>query len=400
MQFRRWIAACVCVVVTCHAAHAEDDAHAPVFGGPDSVEIRISEDVQSWDDIRQGLIDNYGLVISGDYSTVWMTADDTVSDDTAAGGIARVYGTYDLGKFENGALVYKFEHRHGFGSTSPFDFSLGQIGYAGLLSPPFSDGNFRTQNLYWRQRLNDGRATLVAGILDVTDYVDVFGLGSPWMHFSNLAFSTGSATIGLPNDASVGVALGAMLGDHVYMVAGIADTNGDPSRPFEGFENFFSDNEYFTSVEFGITLSQQRIFFDNYHITFWHKDEQEAAAISDGWGVAVSASRFVNEKWAPFVRGGYAKDAGSLLEASASVGLGYKTDVFDGLFGAAINWGRPNESTFLPDLDDQLALEVFYRFGASEHLALTVDVQYIKDPALNAEEDSVFVTNLRARFSF
>ena len=143
-----------------------------------------------------------------------------------------------------------------------------------------------------------------------------------------------------------------------------------------------------------------RIIFDNVHVSLWHKDEQEAAAIPDGWGVAVSASKYVNDRWMPFVRGGYAEDAGSLLEASLSAGVGYQTEAFDGLLGAAVNWGRPNESTFGPDLDDQFAAEVFYRIAASKRIALTADVQYIQDPALNPDENSIWLLNLRGRISF
>ena len=41
-------------------------------------------------------------------------------------------------------------------------------------------------------------------------FKDAFALASPWLHFMNFAFSTGSAAIGLPNDAAVGLADGTM----------------------------------------------------------------------------------------------------------------------------------------------------------------------------------------------
>ena len=74
----------------------------------------------------------------------------------------------------------------------------------------------------------------------------------------NFGFSTGSAGIGLPNDAAVGVAYGSMITDNMYAIVGITDTNGDPSDPFTGFDNFFSDNEYFTSAEIGWLLFHNR----------------------------------------------------------------------------------------------------------------------------------------------
>ena len=378
-----------------------DTTSGPGFGGPNAVENQVESDFgDSWDEWKQSLKDDFGLVLSVDYTTVLLTANETFDDKEGTGGIARLFGTFDLFNVENGTLVYKFEHRHAYGSVSPFDFSLGQIGYVGLQEPPFNDSDFRTQNLYWRQRMNDGRSVLTAGVLDVTDYLDAFALASPWLHFMNFAFSTGSATIGLPNDAAVGVAFGTMLTDKFYLIAGITDSNGDPSEPFKGFDNFVSDNEYFTSVEIGYTSSQERIIFDTYHLTFWHKDRQVAANIPSGWGVNFSASRDLNDKMMPFLRGGITEDAGSLLEASISGGVGYQTVAFDGLLGAAMNWGRPNEDTFGPDLDDQLALEVFYRASLGERFAVTVDLQYIQDPAINPVESSIWMFNVRGRVAF
>lgn len=376
-------------------------APAPGFGGPNAVENQIESDFgETWDTWKQTLKDDLGLVLSVDYTSVLLTANETFDDKNGTGGIARVFGTFDLFNIENGALVWKFEHRHAYGSVSPFDFSLGQIGYVGLQEPPFNDTDFRTQNLYWRQRMNGGRSVLIAGVLDATDYLDAFALASPWLHFMNFAFSTGSAAIGLPNDAAVGAAFGTMLTDRFYLIGGITDTNGDPSEPFKGFDNFFSDNEYFTSVEIGYTTSQERIIFDNYHVTLWHKDRQDALNVPSGWGLAFSASRYLNDNLMPFVRGGYTEDAGSLLQKSLSVGIGYQTETFSGLLGAGVNWGEPNEDTFGPGLDNQSALEVFYRVPAGKHVALTVDVQYIKDPAINPVESSIWMFNLRGRIAF
>jgi porin len=215
-----------------------------------------------------------------------------------------------------------------------------------------------------------------------------------------LAFSTGSAAIGLPNDGAVGVAYGSMLSDNLYMIAGITDTNGDPGKPFEGFGNFFSDNEYFTSVEIGWTSSHERIIFDNMHITLWHKDRQVAANIPDGWGLAFSYSRYLNDNLMPFVRGGYTDDAGSLLQKSLSAGFGYQLQNHPGLLGVGLNWGEPNATTFSPGLSDQFALEVFYRFPLDERIAVTADMQWIKDPALNPTKSTIWMFNVRARFTF
>ena len=66
-------------------------------------------------------------------------------------------------------------------------------------------------------------------------------------------------------------------------------------------------------------------------------------------------------------------------------------------FGFGFNWGEPNEDTFGSGLDDQYSTELFYRFQAAERLAFTGDVQWLKDPALNPDESSIWMFNLRAR---
>ena len=119
-----------------------------------------------------------------------------------------------------------------------------------------------------------------------------------------------------------------------------------------------------------------------------------------GWGFAFSYSRYLNDNLMPFVRGGYADDGGSLLQKSLSAGVGYQPPNFPGLLGVGVNWGEPNESTFSPGLSDQLALEVFYRFPLQDRIAITADTQWIKDPALNPSESTIWMFNVRARFTF
>ena len=374
------------------------DSSGPGFGGPDAVENMLYDEFDTWDAWKQQLQTEQGFGFSVDYTGVFLSSSQAFSSDTASGGILRAFGAWELA--ENGSLVWKFEHRHKYGSLSPFDFSLGSMGYVGLQEAPFNDSGFRVQNFYWRQRFNSGRTTLIAGVLDATDYVDAFALASPWLHFMNFAFSTGSATIGLPNDGAVGAAFGTMLNENWYLIGGLTDTNGDPGNPLNGFETFFQDNEFFKSLEIGYTTSQGRIIFDNYHLTLWHKDKQDAADVNSGWGAAFSASRYINDRVMPFVRGGYADDGGSLLQKSLSLGVGYQTDAFSGLLGAGFNWGQPNEDTFGPGLDDQYAIEVFYRVPFLKKFAITADTQLIRNPALNPDASTLWMFNLRARGAF
>ena len=197
---------------------AEFDA-SPGFGGPDATENTIAADrapavsvikrnpLKVWNNWKKEITGKTGITFSLDYSAVGLNGDGTTRDN-ASSGIARFYGSWDLvnrGSKNTGAFIWKIEYRDGYTEPPPSGFAIGELGYVGLQEPPFSNQRFRTTNLYWRQRFNEERSTLVAGFLDTTDYVDVYALASPWLHFFNFAFSTGSATMFVPNDATTGL---------------------------------------------------------------------------------------------------------------------------------------------------------------------------------------------------
>jgi porin len=45
-------------------------------------------------------------------------------------------------------------------------------------------------------------------------------------------------------------------------------------------------------------------------------------------------------------------------------------------------------------------MEVYYRLQVTREFAITPDVQLLIDPALNPEEDTIWVFGLRARLGF
>jgi porin len=191
-----------------------------------------------------------------------------------------------------------------------------------------------------------------------------------------------------------------MLTDQFYIIGGFADSNADSTDPFEGFDTFFNNREYFKTLEFGRVTSRDRFYLDNTHVTFWHADERDAAGVARGWGVNFSYSKSFNEKWMPFFRGGYADEGGTLLQKTLSAGLGYHWGGNNSLLGLGFNWGQPNEDTFGPGLDDQYTVELFSRLQVLRNLQITPDIQYIRNPARNPEASSSWVFGLRARLYF
>ena len=385
------------------------------FGSPDQVDNQIAEDkssiswvfkerlVEPYFEWKKNLQEKYGLGFGVDYTGVYLKANSSPAgaEDRAGSGIVRFFGAWDLigrKSGNTGAFVWKVEHRHKYTDIPPqaFAFNLGSVG---LIEPPFSDQGFRWTNLYWRQRWEEPKITLFAGFLDATDYLDVYALASPWTGFLNFAFSTGTLTIPVPNDAALGAAAGGMLTDSFFLIGGLVDRNADPEKPFDGFDTFINDREYFKSIEIGWTPSHDRIYLDNAHLTFWHADERTEAGEPKGWGVNFSFTRYLAGKWLPFIRAGYADDGGSLMQKSVSAGVGFQPVPKGDLLGVGLNWGQPNEDTFGPGLRNQYTAEVFYRWQLAPQLAITPDVQLIIDPALDQEQSSIWIFGLRARLA-
>ena len=405
------IAVAVCASVCCAVPSAAQESEtgepeSPRWGGPNAVENQLRDDAevdrptlfQRWFEWKDGLKEKHGYSFSVDYSVVGLGASESPGEDSSAGGMIRFLGSWDLvgrGTKNTGAFIWKIEHRHSYTDVAPGGFGF-EFGYVGLIEPPFSDQGLRLTNLYWRQRFADGKITLLGGFVDPTDYLDVYALASPWTGFLNFAFSTGTTTIAVPNEG-FGLAAGAMLSDSIFLVGGLADLNADPTDPSQTIDSFFSDHEYFKHIEIGWTPSQDRVYLDNLHLTLWHADEREEAATPSGWGANISWTTYLGGKWLPFVRAGWADEGGSLTQKSVSIGFGYQPKPGRNLLGLGLNWGQPNEDTWGPGLDDQYTAELFYRWQISKAIAVTPDLQYIKNPALDPDTDSIWVFGLRMR---
>ena len=354
-------------------------------------ESRLFAPIKKW---RSDVAERTGFNWSLDYSAVFMGVNDSPNEDSAGSGMVRFFGFWDLVSRtgpNKGSLNWKIEHRHKYTDISVSSLGFAS-GYVGLFDAPFSDQGTRLTNLYWKQYFAEGKWAFVGGFLDATDFVDVYLLASPWTGFINFMFSTGSSAMDLPNDAALGLATGGMVGEKVYIQAGIVDANSDPVDPLDDLLN---ESDFFKWVEIGFTPGQQKIYFDNLHVTFWHVDER-ANGTTDGWGLNGSWQRWIDDKWLPFIRGGYTKDSGSLLKRSISVGVGYQPVPMRGVIGFGFNWGRPNETSF-GDVDDQYTTELFWRYQLTTELAVTPTIQYIVDPALNPYESSLWAFGLRAR---
>ncbi|MEP2783494.1 MAG: carbohydrate porin [Pseudoruegeria sp.] len=337
-----------------------------------------------WTDRKKELAQK-GFTFNLDYLVLgqWSNAD--TGEGEAASGIARFYGSWQA--TENGSLTFKIENRHAYGALAPQFLGL-DGGARSITGTAFNDNGTMLTNLFWTQRAEDGAWTIQAGQLDVTDFLDIYGLVSPYTAFQNLAFNT-NPTINAPNPG-IGLAFGAQLGSNVYVVGSLADATGDPTAPDL---DVFSHGNLFKSLEIGYTSGFDRVYFDNIHLTLWHSDELDDGTPED-YGASFSSAWFIDNTWMPFLRAGISQGTVALHEKSVSAGLGYFRRNTD-LAGIGLNWAEAKDTP-----GSQRTIEAFYRFSLSPGLQITPSIQYIDNPLDNASQSSITLVGLRLRSVF
>lgn len=379
-------------------------------GGPDSVNSALRRHDETKETYYRGhtiqdalgpyyafkrrLKDRYGLAIGMDYNALYQGATASLSDREAAGGVFRLYGHWTVfgrGAPTTGELVFRLENRHRLG-TGLAPSELGSaLGSLTKTANSFDGWGWGVTNLQWQQWFANGRFGVALGQIDLRDWVDTFDL-SNW-RTALLGAAVTYPTNPLPS-AGLGGAVFAVFRDvnTPYVTAGVGDANG---KPYEvGFDSFFDTGEYYSYVELGWTPAFDRKDRDNVRLTYWHQDARAEKGTPEGWGLSFSAAWRFQDRYAPFLRGGYAEGGIAPSEAALVAGLGIHRRSHD-LFGVALGWGRPHEA----GLRDQTTLEVFYRLQISQNVGITPDVEVLFDPSRNPDESVIGVFSLRVQLA-
>lgn len=357
---------------------------------PDIRSTYFKDTFSSWFEFKDKLKKENHLDLGFDYSIVGSLSDADIGEDNALGHDIRFYGTWtplNPDGTNSGMLTFKFENRHAFTNLAPQSYGF-NVGALAINAAQFSDAGWIVTNLFWKQRFMNDRLTLGFGIVDITDFIDVFPLANPLTGFMNLAFSI-SPAIAVPNQG-LGAAGGFWFSDNIYSIASIADANADPGSPeFDVFET----GETFKHIEFGYTPNKELQFLKNFHIILWQQDERKDQGIPEDWGVTASWSWLYDNRWSTFVRGGWNDKGTALYQKSFSAGMGYLTNEQD-LIAMGFNWGES------ANRDTQKTIEAFYNYKVTELLAVTLDIQQIFDPVFNPDDNVVGIYQLRLRMSF
>lgn len=381
----------------------------PRLGGPTSVPSQLEEDdlvkkpavrfpsidkaLQPWFDWKKEINEKYNLQIGLDYVSLYQGASDSLTgEDNAASGIFRLFGRWNLlgrGTQNPGSLVFKVEHRHRIGTDiTPAELST-NIGYLGQTGPLFTDVGLILNDLNWRQAFNNGQSGVIVGRYDPNDFIDAMIYASPWTGFQNLAFLI-NTTIAIP-DASYGVGASTFIKDQWFVQGTVNDANGT----IENLEFFEDGSEFFSTAEVGWTLSKENRYSKSFHVTYWHVDERKTKAIPESDGVTLGAIWLFGNEWLPFARVGWSDGLASLMQKTITVGIAHLFNSRSDVIGLGVNWGDPGDNI----LREQYTTELFYKYQLSQNLAITPSLQWLVHPALNPNEDEIWIFGLRMRMS-
>lgn len=85
-------------------------------------------------------------------------------------------------------------------------------------------------------------------------------------------------------------------------------------------------------------------------LTVWQVDNREDALVDGGHDIDLAASAHLGQ-WRPFLRAGFAEDAGVFLDRSISIGFGYDSRGGKETLCLGVGWGRaPAFSSSKPTL--------------------------------------------------
>jgi porin len=366
----------------------------------------IDKLLSPWGELRGRLAEEHGFRPSFSATHVYQETTDNVGPEDSAAGyelVADATWTFaGRGTTSPAMAGFEFLYRDFTSDVPP----VALFTQAGTLYPStvaFGEVD-PTLGQLWVQKNFDNRFGYQVGKLFPLGYYDYFPLKNFRSDFMD-AIHAANFVIPLP-DRGLGGYVMYRPADQYYLRLGVHDANADA----EEFDfDVFDDGELFSILELGwdpglMPRLPGRPPMGDVHIGLWHQDEREDDTVAESWGVVVSAyQRF--GRFLPFARYGYTdSDSEEGLKDSTPiehmVNVGFAVDALfghqDDRLGIGGTWARPLDDS----LDDQYAIDLYYRFRLAPRFAMTPTLQVVFDPVRNADEDQLVIWGIRSRFVF
>ena len=174
-------------------------------------------------------------------------------------------------------------------------------------------------------------------------------------------------------------------------LGGFSDANGNSA---DNLEFFKGGSEFFKYAHIGWSPSKSERYSANVHLMVYDVDERVDANIDGARGFALGANWTFNNGFMPFARYGKSTGDSPIYNTSITLGFTQQLPFRSDQFGLAVNWGdMPN------DIAKQTTVETFWRFQIAEAFAITPNIQYLKSPLGNPDEN-IWSIGVRTRLTF
>ena len=359
------------------------------IGGP------LDRGKTGWDKMNTYLDEKAGLRLGIGYTALFQGASNGTGDPDleniryAASGDFDFFGQLRITAPDNinrSLVVFQLEHRHAYTEITPSELGA-QIGSLWRTTSGFND-NSSIKQIYWDQRLADGKVQVRVGKIDQGAVLGSHKLENSNLYFLNSAFSS-NPVAALP-DNGFGVNVGYVPTDWFYVAGGIGDASG---RSVE-FDKILTDATFYRSLELGV-VNETSLGNGHYRLTLWETDARPDAGLPDDSGLAIILGQELGEQFT--LVGRYSTSDGLLTatEEMLMVALGVSSPLGfqDDYAGIGFAWGQPSD----PTLRDQYVIEAFYRLQLASTVQVTPDVQVIFQPSNAPDDDVVGLFGLRLR---
>ncbi|WP_430817587.1 carbohydrate porin [Carboxylicivirga sp. RSCT41] len=361
--------------------------------------------MKGWFDWKNSLNQKYGLQLGINYTSVYMRSSEVINDNNdknTAGGIFDIqlgWNIVNRKKGQNrGVLSVKLSDRHPYGGlTAPMFHGIFESGYYGLTATSFHNYSFRILEFNYQQTFFENRLGFVIGKIDLPNYFNFHGIAIPAQHF--LGYGSSVTSTGNWGNAGLGALVMVRPSPKLYIGFSMIDVYGDLFEDGDFFDlgRNWENGDFMHMAEIGYVPTYEERYFKRISLMAWKSSSYISAGgseIGSGEGLAFSSHWFFKERFAPYFKFGISNGAGenAFAKKDIQVGHGLRFKRFD-MLGTSFSWAEPN----IPDSDNQMTFEVFYRLNISAHLEFTADYQYIKNPTLNPAVNSLSYFGFRGR---
>jgi len=266
--------------------------------------------------------------------------------------------------------------------------SLSSVNLSELLDEPVI-----VNELFWKQRLLDGKLLVLGGKIDMSYHFDTNAAANNLFQQFNSFALINNNSIPFPTYGGWGGVVRVEFSDNLYAMLGVGDSSVFGAvAPW----NTSDSSSWYQLLELGLTLEVPGLGKGTYRFIPWHNE----LLGEDGWGFGASFDQSLgSDGLLGLFRFGVANEDVAVVKTSVSGGL-----ALNGPFGrtrdtaaVSVAWSDPGDGA---GERSETLVEGYYQLGLSPSVFVAPSIQVILNPALAADDDTIVVGAVRLTVQF